>query len=190
MRGTRRGRCIGHEGCPLAHALAGSLFALLFCHARPALPPTSSGRLRSRPSASNGARCSTSSAPRSTPSRRSPPDFTFSEPAPRAGVGSALDAGAGATQRDHLADLRRHRTQPGAGAVAVRHRALSRSAARTARPTACRCRAIRPISARSTCSTPAPPATTRCSRSSPAPATACRRGPSPGRSRCRSPARS
>ena len=48
-------------------------------------------------------------------------------------VGSAFDAGAGATERDHLADLRRHRTQPGAGAAAVRYRALSRSAARTAR---------------------------------------------------------
>ena len=41
--------------------------------ARPALRPRSSGHRRSRPSASNGARCSISCAPRSTPSRRSRP---------------------------------------------------------------------------------------------------------------------
>ena len=116
--------------------------------------------------------------------------FTFASQRRVPALGSALDAGAGATERDHLAGLRRDRTQPGAGAVAVRHRELSRSARRAARPTACRCRAIRPTSAPPICFTPAPPATTRCFRSSRAPATACRSGPSPSRSRCRSPARS
>ena len=72
-------------------------------------------------------------------------------PAPAAGVRSAFDAGAGAAERGDIADLHRHRTQPGAGAVAVRHRGVSRRPARTALRRAYRCRTIRPTSAPSTC---------------------------------------
>ena len=66
-----------------------------------------------------------SSAPRSIPSPRLRPP----SPLPASGacrLGSALDAGAGATERDHVADLSRDRTQSGPGAVAVRYRRLSR----------------------------------------------------------------
>ena len=95
-------------------------------------------------------------------------------PAAGAGVGSAFDARAGAIERDHVADFCRDRTQPRAGAVAVRYRGAISKPARTARLTACRCRAIRPTSAPWTCFTPAPPATTRCFRWIPAQVTACR----------------
>ena len=47
-------------------------------------------------------------------------------PAARAGMGSARDARAGATERDQRKPVRRDRTQPGAGAVAVRYRRLPR----------------------------------------------------------------
>ena len=60
--------------------------------------------------------------------------FHLLRPAPGAGLRSALDAGAGATERGNLADLRRDRAKPGAGAVAVRHRRIILKRARTARP--------------------------------------------------------
>ena len=117
--------------------------------------------------------------PRSAASRRSLPPSPFAGQRRVPAVRSALDAGAGAAERHHLADLHRHRAQPGAGAAAVRHRGTISTRGRAARRTACRWRAIRPTSAPPTCSTPAPPATTRCFRWSPAPATACRSGPLP-----------
>ena len=96
------------------------------------------------------------------------------QPAAGARPRSALDAGAGATERAYLADL-------STASAAAQFRCCCRSTpqaisrpGRPACPTACRCRAIRPTSARPTCSMPAPPATTRCSRSSRAPAKACR----------------
>ena len=91
--------------------------------------------------------------------------FTLRRPAARAGFGSALDARAGATERDQRKPLRRDRTQPGAGAVAVRYRRLPRRPRR--RHDRCRCRAIRPISVPQTCFTPVRPATTRCFRCDP-----------------------
>ena len=55
-------------------------------------------------------------------------------PAAAAGLRSALDAGAGATERGDVADLHRDRAQPGAGAAAVRHRGVSRGPADGAPP--------------------------------------------------------
>ena len=75
---------------------------------------------------SNGAPRSISSAPRSAPSRRSHPRSRLSGQRRLPAVRSALDAGAGATQRRDVADLPRHRPQPGAGAAAVRHCGISR----------------------------------------------------------------
>ena len=87
-------------------------------------------RLRSRPSASNGARCSTSSGPRSTAGAgcrvrlcRSPAAAGCRAFDPR-----SMPALVQLNARD-LADLQRHRAQSGAGAAAVRHRVLSRRAA-------------------------------------------------------------
>ena len=50
----------------------------------------------------------------------------FFRPAPAAGVRSAVDAGAGATERGDLADFYRNRAQSGPGVAAVRHRGISR----------------------------------------------------------------
>ena len=89
------------------------------------------------------------------------------QPAPRARRRSALDAGAGATQRGDLADLPRHRTQPGSGVAAVRYRELPRGAAerRAGQPLGVALSGRFP--SRRSVSMPGPPATTRCSRSSP-----------------------
>ena len=68
---------------------------------------------------------------RSVPHRdRHPPGDRFPlhvrRPAARAGMGSARDARAGATERHQREPVRRDRTQSGAGAVAVRYRGLPR----------------------------------------------------------------
>ena len=96
-------------------------------------PPTNSGRPRFRRSASIGAPCSTSSAPRSARQPAVAVRLHVFRPAPAARLRSAVDAGAGATERRDLADLQRHRAQPGAGAAAVRYRGLSRRAVEAAR---------------------------------------------------------
>ena len=69
--------------------------------------------------------CSISSAPRSAPAGDRFPIYVR-RPAARAGMGSARDARAGATERHQRKPVRRDRTQPGAGAVAVRYRGLPR----------------------------------------------------------------
>ena len=125
---TPEGDAIATEGCRdslFPRRWRVLLLSLVRRH-RACSPPMNSERLRSRPSASNGARLSINSGPKSAPSRRSLSAFTFSGQRRLAGIRSAFDAGAGATERRDLADLHRHRAQSGAGAAAVRHRGISR----------------------------------------------------------------
>ena len=111
-------------------------------------------------------------------------------PAARAGMGSALDARAGATERHHRQPIFAGIGRSPVPVLLPFDTAGYLEAGANGAPTACRCRATRPISAAQICFTPVRPATTRCFRCEPGAGDGMPRGPSPGRSKCRSPARS